>query len=207
MISYFFALLRRARTHLAVFGKSAFLTYGKDLHIGTGSILWAPNRIFIGDHVYMGKHVNIEANCQIGNYCMLANRVGFVGRHDHDYSAVGYPIRFAPWVGSQDTPVQYREESVILEDDVWVGYGAILMTGVHVGKGSIIAAGSVVTKDVPPYSIVGGNPAKVIKQRFDDPIFIDKHEELISTGIFKFSERGYDYWVVRPGARSLTGKK
>ncbi len=59
------------------------------------------------------------------------------------------------------------DEPVIIEDDVWVGTGAIILKGVRVGTGAIIAAGAVVTKDVPPYTIVGGVPAKVIKHRFN----------------------------------------
>jgi acetyltransferase-like isoleucine patch superfamily enzyme len=202
MLARIFAALRKGRTRWAVLGKSRFLTYGKDLHIGAGSILWAPHRILIGNHVYIGKQVHIEANCRIGDFCMIANRVGFVGRHDHDHAQVGFPMRFARWVGGPDTPTAYREESIIVEDEVWVGYGAILMTGTRIGKGSVIAAGSVVTRDIPPYSIVGGNPARVIKRRFEEPDLIDRHEELIATGIFQFSERGYRHWVVRPGARS-----
>lgn len=55
--------------------------------------------------------------------------------------------------------------AVIIEDEVWIGYGALILSGVTIGKGSIIAAGSVVTRDVPPYAIVGGNPAKIIRYR------------------------------------------
>lgn len=54
---------------------------------------------------------------------------------------------------------------IIIDDDVWIGAGAIILTGVTIGKGSVIAAGSIVTKDVEPYTIVGGNPAKLIKKR------------------------------------------
>ena len=67
---------------------------------------------------------------------------------------------------------------VIIEDDVWVGYGAIILSGVKIGKGIIIAAGSVVTKDIEPYSIVGGNPANFIKYRFTKDE-IKQHESLI----------------------------
>lgn len=56
--------------------------------------------------------------------------------------------------------------NILVDDDVWIGYGAVVMSGVHIGQGAVIAAGAVVTKDVPPYSIVGGVPAKVIKYRF-----------------------------------------
>lgn len=69
------AALRRLYTWLATVGKSSYLSYGRDLHLGIGTLLWAPNRLAIGDCVYIGKQVHIEANCSIGNYCLLANRV------------------------------------------------------------------------------------------------------------------------------------
>ncbi|MBP7508929.1 MAG: hypothetical protein KA807_14020 [Prolixibacteraceae bacterium] len=67
---------------------------------------------------------------------------------------------------------------VIIEDDVWIGANAIILCGVHIGKGSVIGAGSIVTKDVPPYSISVGNPAKTIKMRFTEEE-IDIHERTL----------------------------
>ena len=69
---------------------------------------------------------------------------------------------------------------IIIESDVWVGYGSTIVSGVKIGEGSIIAAGSVVVKDVQPYSIVGGNPATYIKMRFDIPNQ-KKHKFLIES--------------------------
>lgn len=59
---------------------------------------------------------------------------------------------------------------IIVDDDVWIGYGAIILSGVHISQGAIIAAGAVVTKDVPPYAIVGGVPANILKYRFSKEI-------------------------------------
>jgi acetyltransferase-like isoleucine patch superfamily enzyme len=148
--------------------------------------------------VYIGKQVNIEANCRIGNYCLIANRVAIVGRHDHDFSAVGFPVRLSPWVGSKRFPTPHIDEEAVIEDDAWLGYGTVVLTGVTVGRGSIVAAGSVVTRDIAPYSIAGGVPAKLIGQRFDDPDTIARHEEGIRLGRFEFSERGYDHSVIEP---------
>ena len=67
----------------------------------------------------------------------------------------------------------YSNGPIVINDDVWIATDSIILSGVNVGKGAVIAAGSVVVKDVPPYSIVGGNPAKVIKYRFEQNI-IDK---------------------------------
>ncbi len=195
----FLAALRRLQTWLAVAGKSSYLTYGRDLHVGKGARLWAPKRLAIGNCVYIGKQVHIEANCRIGDYCLIANRVAIVGRHDHDFSAVGFPVRFAPWVGSKRFPSPYADEEAVIEDDVWLGYGTVVLTGVTVGRGSVVAAGSVLTRNIPPYSIAAGVPAKVIGQRFDDSDTIARHEAGIRDGSFLFSERGYDQCVIKPG--------
>ena len=64
----------------------------------------------------------------------------------------------------------YGKGDIIIDDDVWIGYGSIIMPGVHIGKGAVIASGSIVTKSVPPYTIVGGVPAAYIRNRFDKEI-------------------------------------
>jgi acetyltransferase-like isoleucine patch superfamily enzyme len=171
---------------------------GKDLHIGARSKFWAPEGIDIGHSVHIGKDVLIECNAEIGDYVMIANRVALVGRHDHDFRAVGIPVRFSPWVGSDKHRSPYRSEKVVIEQDVWIGFRAILLSGVKVGKGAIVAAGAVVTRDVESYSIVGGNPAREIGRRFLDDAKIDEHELSIAKGDFRFSERGYGHCVIRP---------
>lgn len=186
------------QTWLAVVGKSSYLTFGCDLHVGKGTRLWAPKRLVVGDCVYIGKSVHIEANCRIGNYCLIANRVAIIGRHDHNFSAVGFPVRFSPWIGSRRIPSQYADEEAVIEDDVWLGYGVIVLTGVTVGRGSVVAAGSVVTRDIPRYVIAAGVPAKVIGRRFEDQTTIDRHEAAIRNGQFIFSERSYDHCVIEP---------
>lgn len=192
------AFLRRFRTWIKLYHASKVLVYGRELHVGKGARLWAPHSIRIGDFVYIGKNVHIEANCEIGDYCLIANRVAIIGRRDHDFSALGFPVRFSPWIGSKKHPNRYADEKVIIENDVWLGYGAIVLTGVTIGRGAVIAAGSVVTRDVPPYSIVAGSPAKVIGQRFTDLAIIERHEAGIRNGKFRLSERGYDYCVIEP---------
>lgn len=193
------AFLRQARTRLAVMGKRRFLTYGPGLHIGKCSRLWAPDKIAIGKQVYIGKHVHIECNCEMGDYVLVANRVAMVGRYDHDFRAIGYPIRFAPWAGdAKSDPELKHKQKIVIESDVWIGFGATILSGIRICKGALVGAGAVVVNDVPPYSIVAGNPAKVIGMRFDKSK-IEEHEARIKNGIFKFSEKGYAYWTVKPG--------
>lgn len=198
MVSYLLAFLRRFQTILLVVGKSRFLSFGDGLHVGRGTRLWAPDEIRIGRCVYLGKNVHIEANCEIGDYCLIANKVAFVGRNDHDFSVVGVPVRFSPWIGSSRSPSPYRSARVIVEQDVWIGYASIVLTGVRIGRGSVIAAGSVVTRDVPAYSIVAGVPARVIGSRFSNESDVERHEASLVKGEFFFSERGLDHCVVRP---------
>ncbi len=201
------ALLRRLQTLLMVAGKQRYLTVGTDLHIGKGTRLWALNRLAIGSHVYIGKNVNIEANCEIGDYCLIANRVAIVGRHDHDFSAVGYPMRYAPWIGSKRFQSRYVDEKATIESDVWLGYGVTVLTGVTIGRGSVVAAGSVVATDIQPYSIAAGVPAKVIGQRFSEPADIREHERAVLEGRFEFSERGYDHCLIEPASHPTINNK
>jgi virginiamycin A acetyltransferase len=81
-----------------------------------------------------------------------------------------YPFAiFAGWHGLGDGELAFPSRGdTVVGNDVWIGYDALLMPGVQVGDGAVIAARSVVTSDVPPYTVVGGNPAKVIRSRYDD---------------------------------------
>jgi acetyltransferase-like isoleucine patch superfamily enzyme len=151
---------------------------GDNFHVGRGVVLWANNKIQIGNNFYIGRYSQIECNAEIGNNVLFANNVALVGRYDHHFEQIGVPIRLASQIRDKDYNWRGLDSKVIIEDDVWVGYGSIIMSGVIIGTGSIIAAGSVVTKDVPPYAIVGGNPAKFIKYRFDKTA-IKKHEDIL----------------------------
>lgn len=141
---------------------------GRDLHVGPGSTVWAPRSLTVGRDVYIGKHVTIEVDGEIGDGVLIANLAGIVGRRDHDIHDVGTSVRRSRWVG--DVPMELSLNTVI-GSDVWIGYGAIILSGISVGDSSIVAAGSVVTQDVPSNSIVAGNPAKRIGQRFSSDEF------------------------------------
>jgi len=153
---------------------------GKNFHAGRGVFLWAKNKIVIGDNFYIGKYSIIECNAVIGNNVIIANHVSFVGRYDHHYQIVGTPTRLAVQIRDKSYNWKGEKEFVIIEDDVWIGLGAIVLSGVKIGKGSIIAAGSVVTKDVDSCSIYGGNPAKKIKNRFDTEDEMRRHLDVLN---------------------------
>lgn len=154
------------------------VTLGSDVHLGIGTILWAPSRLEVGDGTYIGKYCTIECDGSIGRDVLIANHVGLLGRIDHDYKSVGKTIRRAPWIGDPSYSGTGKTLRVVVEDDVWIGYGAIVLSGVTVGRGAIVAAGAVVTKDVPPYAIIAGNPARSVGTRFDASE-IEEHEQIL----------------------------
>ncbi len=201
MLSLILAFARRLQTRLKVLLSSKISQIGEDLHIGARSHFWAPESITIGNGVYIGKDVLVECNAEIGDYVLIANRVALVGRRDHDFRAVGIPVRFSPWVGSVNPPSPYRNEKVVIESDVWLGFGAVVLSGVTIGRGAIVAAGAVVTRDVGAYEIVAGNPAQKIGMRFKDDNTIKQHEASIHSGRFISSERGYEHWIVELGSK------
>ena len=159
-------ILRKILQIYQVYFKWRKYSFGKNLHVGRGVIMWARNGISIGDNFYMGKYSQIECDAIIGNDVMFANFVSLVGKYDHNYTQVGVAMRHASRIRDDNYNWKGINQKVVIEDDVWVGHGAIILTGVTIGKGSIIAAGSVVTCNVEPYSIYGGNPARKIKDRF-----------------------------------------
>lgn len=148
---------------------------GIGFHAGPRVWFGEKNRIVIGDHAYIGKESHIGCDVEMGDYIMFANRVALVGRYDHHYQQIGVPSRFASHVRHADYNWKGLNLKVRIEDDVWIGYGSIVLSGVNIGQGSIIAAGSVVTRDVEPYSIYGGVPAKKICDRFDTRDDLEEH--------------------------------
>lgn len=114
---------------------------------------------FIGDKLIIGK------------FCSIASDVKFImngGNHRTDwFTNYPFPIFGQGWESVMPSEWPNKGDTII-GNDVWIGYGATLMPGVQVGDGAIVAAQAVVTKTVPPYAIVGGNPAQVIRYRFDE---------------------------------------
>jgi acetyltransferase-like isoleucine patch superfamily enzyme len=151
---------------------------GKKFHAGRGVQFWAKSNIEIGNNFYIGRYSQIECNAIIGNDVIIANYVALVGKYDHNFHQIGVPIRSASAIRDDDYNWKGINSQIEIEDDVWIGYGSIIISGVKIGKGAIIAAGSVVTKDVSQYSIVAGNPAKVIGKRFNDEQ-ITQHEKIL----------------------------
>lgn len=114
-----------------------------------------------------------NAHLKIGHYCSIGPNVKFLVGGEHDYSRIStYPFQTLIY---KEKTNKFRNLDICVEDDVWIGYDALIMSGVNIGKGSVIGARSIVTKDVPPYSVYVGN--KVIKTRFSSKI-IEKLQKI-----------------------------
>jgi acetyltransferase-like isoleucine patch superfamily enzyme len=107
---------------------------------------------------------------RIGSFCSIADEVTFVMGGEHDTERVTtYPLNVLlgdfslPWVVHEKGPI-------VIGNDVWIGYGATILSGVTIGDGAVIGARSVVTRDVPPYCIAAGNPARVLRPRFSPEV-------------------------------------
>ena len=144
----------------------------------------SPN-IIVGDYSYYDDPIdpeNFERNVLynygsdqliIGKFCAIATNVKFImngANHKLDsISTYPFPIFGNGWEGEMEKLMNLPSRGdILIGNDVWIGYEALIMPGVKIGDGAIIAARSVVVSDIPPYTVAGGNPAKVIKQRFSD---------------------------------------
>ena len=154
-------------------------TIGSGFHAGARVRLWARNKLVIGKKFYIGRDSFIETDCIIGDFVIIANKVGIVGKYDHNYQETGVPIRIASSIRNKSYNWKGLDKVTIIGNDVWIGYGATIMGGVTIQDGAIIAAGSVVTKDVDAYCIYGGNPAKKLTTRFETDTELDLHKTLI----------------------------
>lgn len=130
------------------------------LHGSTGfyaAKVFAHSRLTIGDRTHCGSFFNVSvgAGVQIGNDVLIANRVTLVAYDGHPQDA-DQRRRGLPAEAGSSRPI-------VIEDDAWICQGAVVMKGVRVGRGSIVAAEAVVVKDVPPYTVVAGNPARIVK--------------------------------------------
>jgi acetyltransferase-like isoleucine patch superfamily enzyme len=152
----------------------------KGFHAGKRTNIWAKSTIEIGENFYLGRDSFIETDCIIGDNVIFGNRVAVVGKYDHNYQQVGTPVRLA--MAIRDTSYDWKGLDLLTEigNDVWIGYGSTIMQGVKINDGAIIAAGSVVTKDVAAYEIYGGNPAKKIADRFHSETEKFHHIQLLS---------------------------
>lgn len=146
--------LRRARLRAWGVDRQAYI--GPRVRLAKG--------VVTGPHAFFGAECRIGPNTTIGKYSMLAARVSVVGA-DHEFHDPSRPMVFA---GRPALP------RTTIGSDCWLGYGVVVMAGVSIGDGAIVAASSVVTKDLPARGIYAGTPAKLVRKRFDS----EEDEEL-----------------------------
>ncbi|WP_286856758.1 MULTISPECIES: acyltransferase [Sphingobacterium] len=123
-----------------------------------------------GAYSYVGPNCIIYPMVEIGNFTMLANNVSIIGG-DHRYDVPGVPIVFSGRGTLNKTTIG---------KDVWIGAFVKIKAGVTIGDGAIVALGSVVTKDIPPFTIFGGVPAKFLRNRFLDDEELIRHKRMIN---------------------------
>lgn len=126
--------------------------------------------VVVGAYSSIGPGAWIGPKVELGKYVMFAANVTILG-DDHRYDIAGTPIIFS---GRPEL------STTVVEDDVWVGQNVSIRAGVRIGRGAIIGMGAVVTKDVKPYAIVGGVPAKKIGMRFEDAALIEQHDQMLA---------------------------
>ncbi|MNK37460.1 Virginiamycin A acetyltransferase [compost metagenome] len=172
-----------------------------------------PN-IIVGDYTYYDDFEsvdNFERNVKyhfdfvddkliIGKFCMIASDVKFImnGANHLTDAITSYPFAIFGhgWENAMDGKTYPKKGDIHIGNDVWIGYNATIMAGVTVGNGAIIATNSTVTKDVAPYSIVGGNPAREIRKRFPDEV-IEK--------LLKMKWWNWDIEKITRNVQNLTG--
>lgn len=128
------------------------------------------SKIIVGKNsygdIFLQEGSPLDTKLYIGNYCSIAKNVRFILGGEHQINSIStYPFKVLKFGYKKEAG---SKGNIILKDDVWIGDSAIICSGVTIGQGAVVAAGSVVTKDVEPYSVVGGNPAHFIKWRFDE---------------------------------------
>jgi acetyltransferase-like isoleucine patch superfamily enzyme len=132
------------------------------------------DKVRIGNYTYgflnVQSYGNVAEKLEIGNFVSIANNVTFILGGNHNlHTSLTYPI-YSKFISENPDRDAKSKGPIIISDDVWIGFGAIILSGVSIGKGAVIAAGSVVVGDLEPYGIYGGNPCKLIRYRFEDRI-------------------------------------
>lgn len=144
--------------------KRSFAECGKDSHIDSGGDFFPLSNIHVGNHASIGVNARFwttRAQIYIEDYVLFGPDVTII-TGDHRKDVIGKHI-----IELKDADkTEEDDQDVVIGKGAWIGAGTIILKGVHIGEDAIIAAGSVVTKDVPHYTVVGGVPAKVIRERF-----------------------------------------
>jgi maltose O-acetyltransferase len=149
---FFGKLFRRLRYSCC---KRIFLYCGRNVNIERGAFFASGTRLSIGDNSGLGVDCHVPADISIGENVMMGPNCHILGAN-HEFERTDVPMILQGFRAAEKT---------VIEDDVWIGRNVMFTPGRRVGRGSIVAAGCVLTKDFPPFSIVGGNPSRIIRKR------------------------------------------
>lgn len=145
------------------------------------------DKIKCGKGTYGKAIIYFFGNCgeeiEIGNFCSIGENCRFICGGNHKYNLLS-TFPFDVYYSKNKKSPSYSKGKITIEDDVWIGLNVTILSGVKIGKGAVIGASSVVSKDVPPYAIVVGNPAKIIKYRFNDNVI----KKLINLDLSKINK-------------------
>ncbi len=145
-------------------------------------VISSPHGLTIGDHVSIGPRTTIQVDGRIGDHTLIGMSVQICGRHDHAIDEVGRAVVDSTWVG--DRPGR-PSDRVSIGSDVWIGGHSTVLSGVSIGDGAIVGAASVVTRDVPAFSIVVGCPARVVGMRFADQREQEQHMQVLRSTSYR----------------------
>lgn len=190
-VAFVFFLARRLWSRIRMFLlKPLFGSYGSGLIFDPDG-LYSYKNIHVGDNVNLGYRPVLMAELseiKMGSHIMFGPNVVVIGG-GHNITVIGQQmIKVHEKTGNEDL-------GVIIEDDVWVGARAIILRGVCVGRGSIIGAGTVVNKSIPPYSIVVGNPARIVGFRWDVETILT-HEMILYPPEKRLSRNDISQWQI-----------
>lgn len=170
-LSKLFNCIKALRYELAVITEKyelqqAWKKKNKNNFTKIGEYVFPIDKVSVGQGTYGTinaiSYGNTEEALKIGNFCSIAGKVYFILSGEHDYKRIStYPFRRRILSGPSEAICR---GSIIIEDDAWIGFGCIILSGVTIGKGAVVGAGSVVSKDIPPYAVYAGN--RIIKYRF-----------------------------------------
>jgi acetyltransferase-like isoleucine patch superfamily enzyme len=135
------------RGMLQIFSFGGYISIGRYCYVGEGTRIWSGESVEIGDNVLISHNVHIiDSN---------SHELDFKERHE-TYKKIIFE-------GHPNERGNILSSKIVIKDDAWINFNSIILKGVTIGKGAVVAAGAVVTKDVPDFALVGGNPAKIIK--------------------------------------------
>lgn len=157
-----------------------WVRYKNNMHCQFSAKFAPRKKIDFGSNIGIGYNCLFQCDITVGNNVMIGSNSAFINSDDHNYKIIGKLM----WESGRGDKFNIK-----VDDDVWIGHGAIIMSPTIIGRGAIIAAGSLVLSDVMPYSIVGGIPARVLKMRFTDSEIFEHETLLINRKVISNKDR------------------